>query len=453
MSNQARILVVDDDPAIRKVIGDRLGTLGHHVSDAANGREALQKIDASRPALMILDLQMPLMDGFDVLAELEERDGAPDVIVVTAHGSIESAVRATQLGAADFIPKPFEPAHLEHAVAKVLRARGLERRVASLETELSARHTLVIGESAAMREVVEVAGRAARSDATILLLGESGTGKEILARYIHQHSNRAEGPFVAINCATLQEELLTSELFGHEKGAFTGAVAAKRGRIEKANGGTLFLDEVGELSPSLQAKLLRVLQEREFERVGGERTLEVDVRVVAATNRDLSEALEQGRVRKDLYYRLNVVSLEVPPLRERRDDIGELIEFFLDRHGREMGRSGMEFTPTAHAALVAYDWPGNVRELSNVVERAVVLARGSVIDVGDLPAELRGDDAAAAPRLAELGFHEAVAEAKRDIIRQALARCDGHQTNAAEMLGLTQPYLSRLMKKLGLRGD
>jgi DNA-binding NtrC family response regulator len=454
MSTSARILVVDDDPAIRKIIRDRFKAQGHNVADAANGREALQRVEEFSPAVMILDLRMPILDGFGVLEALAKRPVRPDVVVITAHGSVDAAVQATQMGAADFIQKPFEPAHLEHVVAKTLDARRLRKRVASLEHELSAKHTLVMGQSTTMREVVEVAKRAAPSNATVLLLGESGTGKEVLARFLHANSKRCDGPFVALNCATLSEELLTSELFGHEKGAFTGAVATKQGKVEQAAGGTLFLDEIGELSANLQAKLLRVLQEKEFERVGGERTIQADVRVIAATHQDLVARLQDGRFREDLYYRINVVSLRVPPLRERPSDLPELVEHFLRKHGQDSGRTEMSFSEDAMAQLAAHDWPGNVRELSNVVERAVVLAPEDVIGLADLPAGLGGSaDPNNCGDLVSLGFHEAVNESKRRIIGEALVRCGGHQTRAAELLGLTQPYLSRLMKNLGLRGQ
>jgi DNA-binding NtrC family response regulator len=470
----ARILVVDDDPTIRKIVSDRFRALGHEMSVAADGVEALEQLDVVNPQLMVLDLRMPNLDGFGVLKALREREQRPEVIVITAHGSIEAAVQAVQLGAADFIQKPFDNAHLQHVVARTLEAARLRQRVESLQTELSGRHSLVVGDSPAMQEAVRTAERAAPSMATVLLLGESGSGKEVVARYIHQQSRRADAPFVALNCATLSGELLASELFGHERGAFTGAVRDKPGRIEQAAGGTLFLDEIGELSADIQAKLLRVLQEREFERLGGTRTLQADVRVVAATHRDLGQAIADGSFREDLYYRLNVVSIRVPPLRERREDLAMLLDHFLARHADESGRPGLRFGDPARDLMLRYDWPGNVRELSNAVERAVVLADGDEIVVGDLPEEVRnlsrptpataGGAASAESTAPEsgasdtdaiddiaLGYHDAVTEAKRRIIRAALAETGNHQTRAAELLGLTQPYLARLMKNLGLK--
>jgi two-component system, NtrC family, response regulator len=347
-------------------------------------------------------------------------------------------------------------------VARTLDAARLRRRVVQLQTELSERHSLVVGRSEAMQKAVRTAERAAPSPATVLLLGESGSGKEVLARYVHQRSARATGPFVALNCATLSGELLASELFGHERGAFTGAVRDKPGRLEQAAGGTLFLDEIGELSAELQAKLLRVLQEREFERVGGTRLLRADVRVIAATHRNLAQAIADGSFREDLYYRLNVVSIRVPPLRERAEDVPVLIDHFLAKHAAEAGRPRLGFSDPARALLSRYDWPGNVRELSNAVERCVVLAESDKIEVSDLPEEVRDGARATASgppaastasevELAGLGYHEAVVEAKRRIIAAALAQTGNHQTRAAELLGLGQPYLARLMKNLGMK--
>jgi DNA-binding NtrC family response regulator len=296
----ARILVVDDDAAIRKILRDRFRALGHAVDVATDGGDALAQLERQSADLVLLDLQMPNVDGFAVLQALATRPDPPAVLVITAHGSIEAAVRAIRAGAADFITKPFEAAHIEHIVAGLLEKIGLRRRLASLETELSDRHHLVLGKSRAMAEAYEIATRAATSDATILLRGESGTGKEVLARAVHKASKRRDGVFAAINCAALSADLLESELFGHEKGAFTGAVRTKPGKLELAAGGTLFLDEIGELAPGLQAKLLRVLQERELERVGGTQTLKTDVRVIAATNRELPSEIAAGRFREDL---------------------------------------------------------------------------------------------------------------------------------------------------------
>jgi DNA-binding NtrC family response regulator len=384
--------------------------------------------------------------------------------VITAHGSIEAAVQAMRTGAHDFIVKPFEPSQLEHVVEKTLSAEQLRSRVERLETELTTRHTLIAGASPAMQKVIGVAERAAAAQATVLLLGESGCGKEVLARYIHGQSARARGPFVAVNCASLSRELLESELFGHERGAFTGAVRSKPGRLEQAERGTLFLDEIGELDLSIQAKLLRVLQEREFERLGGTRTFAADVRIIAATHQDLPRASQEGRFREDLYYRLNVVTIRVPPLRERPQDVDPLLDHFLTRHSREVRQTQLEIAPAARGLLLKYPWPGNVRELSNVVERMVVLAQGDGVGIDDLPEEIRdfmGEPSEAPPGAAGstapgftgaplASYHDAVREAKRRILREALDRADNVQTQAARLLGLTQPYMARLMKNLGV---
>jgi DNA-binding NtrC family response regulator len=450
----ATLVIADDDRAIRKIVRDRLTAAGHVVEVAEDGRAALAVIERFEPEVVLLDLQMPELDGFAVLDALASRTTKPLVIVITAHGSIEAAVRAMKAGAHDFLQKPFEAAHLEHVVARALECQRLHRDVGILRGEVETRHRLVAGESQRMREVVELAERAAPSEATVLLNGESGTGKEVLARAIHAASRRADGPFVAVNCAALGAELLESELFGHEKGAFTGAVRAKPGRLEMAAGGTLFLDEIGELRPALQAKLLRVLQEREYERVGGTRTLKADVRIIAATNRDLERAVAAGEFREDLYYRLKVVALKLPPLRERREDIRPLAMHFLSRFAREAGRTLPQLEGLVVAQFEEYAWPGNVRELANVIERAIVLGSGDILTIDDLPEELQTPTLPSTGSLPPgAGYHDAVATAKRSILREALRAEGGHQTRAAKRLGLTQPYLARLMKNLGVRAD
>jgi DNA-binding NtrC family response regulator len=459
----ARVLVVDDDAAIRKIISDRVRALGHVVETAVDGLDAVQRAEAFEPELVLVDMMMPRLDGFGALAKLKRLERAPDIVMITAHGSIERAVHAIREGASDFIPKPFDGGHLDHVVTRVLDARGLRHRVERLDRELSGRHTLVVGASRVMNDAVALAERAASSPATVLLLGESGTGKEVLARHIHQASARASGPFIAVNCAVLGPTLAESELFGHERGAFTGAQKSKPGRIEMAASGTLFLDELGELPLEVQAKLLRVLQERQFERVGGTRTLEADIRIIAATNVDLKRSVEDRTFREDLYYRLNVVSIRLPPLRDRREDIDALVTHALEKSGREVGRPKMTISPAAWALLRSYGWPGNVRELRNVIERALVLAPGSTIEEHDLPDELRDSAAppppssstsrAAASSPDTLSFQDAVVEAKREIIHRALAKTHGHQTKAAELLGMTQPYLARLMKNLKIRRE
>jgi DNA-binding NtrC family response regulator len=435
-------------------VSDRLTAAGHSVEVAENGREALSIVERTEPDLLLLDLEMPELDGFGVLDKIAKQPGTPSIIVITAHGSIEAAVRAMKAGAQDFLQKPFDASHLEHVVRKALETKRLRRDIGLLRGECEARHQLVVGAASRMREVVRLAERAARSDATVLLTGESGTGKEVLARTIHATSLRAEGPFVAVNCAALSAELLESELFGHEKGAFTGAVRTKPGRLEMAAGGSLFLDEIGELRPALQSKLLRVLQEREFERVGGTRTIKADVRIVAATNRNLETAVTAGEFRQDLYYRVKVVELRLPALRDRREDIRPLALHFLARFAGDAARVTPRLDERAAALLEDYAWPGNVRELANVLERAVALGDGDVITVDDLPEELHEGALAtssAAAAAAGADYHDAVTTAKRAILREALRAECGHQTRAAKRLGLTQPYLARLMKNLRVR--
>jgi len=360
-------------------------------------------------------------------------------------------VEAMRAGAYDFLPKPLDPAHLEVVINKALERESLREENRLLHGELDSLERPLVGESPAIQEVVRTAQQAAASNATILLRGESGTGKEILARAIHRWSPRRNSPLVTVNCVALSEDLLESELFGHEKGAFTGAHQRKRGKIELANGGTLFLDEIGDIRPLLQAKLLRLLQEQEFERVGGTRPIRVDVRFVAATNTDLERAMKEGRFRQDLYYRLNVVSLTLPPLRERRGDVEPLARHFVEKYSAELKRPPKAILPEAMAILAGHRWPGNVRELENAIERAVVLSAGPAIGPWDLPILGLEPDAAAGQGPAGSTYHEAVLNFKRELLRSALARTNGNQTRAAEALGLQRTYLSRLLKELGIR--
>jgi len=438
----ARLLVVDDDAAIRAALAERFAARGYAVSTAASGAEALERAREG-VELVLLDLMLPRGDGLWVLAKLRAENLAPTVVVITAHGSIAKAVEAMRAGAYDFLQKPFEPELVERTLARALeRARLLAENRALRGARAEAEP---IAADPRTQELLARARRAAQSDATVLLLGESGTGKEVLAHEIHQASPRAAGPFVAVNCAALNEDLLESELFGHEKGAFTGASQARAGCIEAADGGTLFLDEVGDMSPALQAKCLRVLEERRFERVGGRRTLAVDLRLIAATNRDLAERVAAGAFRADLFYRLNVIALELPPLRERPLDVEALARHFVARLAAEVKRPGLALTPEALAALRAHAWPGNVRELRNACERAVVLAQGETLEAEDLGLEPRAE----APEAAD-GFHGRVEAFRRELLRQTLAESDGNQSEAARRLGLQRTYLARLVRKYGL---
>jgi DNA-binding NtrC family response regulator len=362
-------------------------------------------------------------------------------------------------GAYDFIAKPFDAATIQLVVRRALETRGLKSQVRSLRRELGRNHLWVRGTDPGMARVAETVARVAPSNATVLLLGETGTGKEVIARALHLQSTRSEHPFVTVNCALLKGELLESELFGHEKGAFTGADRVRQGRVETARGGTLFLDEIGELPQALQAKLLRLLQEKEYERLGSDRTQRADIRLVAATHRDLSALIRAGTFREDLYYRLKVISIKIPPLREREGDILPLAEWLLDKHAAESTRAPPQLSGEVKQALRRYPWPGNVRELSNVMERCVLLA-GDIVGLCDLPEELMGGvmapEAAAVTDTEDLfglPYNEAVTAARRLIVARALERAGGHQTKAAERLGVTQPYLSRLVKQLGIRRD
>lgn len=440
------ILVVDDDADIRAVLKDRLDSLNYQVFEAACGREALDLLEKQNVQMVLLDVVMPDMDGLAVLSEIRKRGLDVTVLMISAYGTIEQAVQAMKHGAYDFIPKPFEADHIALIVAKALERETLKRGIEVLAEELDDRHRLVIGKSAAMNGALEVARKAAVTRSTVLILGESGTGKEIFARAIHKWSDRANQPFIAINCVGLSKELLESTLFGHERGAFTGAVEQKKGKIELAHGGTVFLDEVGDILTELQTKLLRFLQEREFERVGGTRPIRVDVRIIAATNRDLHGLVKEGRFRADLYYRLNVIPISLPPLRERREDIPDLANFFIRRFSFETKKNFNDIGQDARDKLTAYDWPGNVRELANVIERAIVLGRGPNLSVDDLPVAITSKDSVTS--LDSLSYSESIEAYRRDLILSALSEAKGNRAAAAKALGLQRTYLSRLIKTL-----
>ena len=453
MAQSARVLLVDDDPDFCEALGDRLRSQGYQVTVAERGTEALRLCREEAPAIVLLDLVLPGLDGMAVLETL--RREAPDVavVVITGHGTIARAVEAMKKGAYDFVTKPVDARHLEIVLGKALERQTLRDANALLSSELGDRYAAIVGDSPQMGEVLDVVRRAAPSGATVLLLGESGTGKEVIARALHRWSRRADQPFVVVNCVALSEELLESELFGHEKGAFTGAYQQKRGKLEVAHGGTVFLDEIGDIRPALQAKLLRVLQDQTFERVGGTRPIRTDVRFVAATNRDLRAAVRDGLFRLDLFYRLNVLSVTLPPLRERAGDVPALAHHFLDRFRRELKRDLRGCAPETLACLRRYAWPGNVRELENVIERAAVLADGPDITPRDLPAEIREaglvDGMAREPTRT---YHAAVEEFKRGLLASTLRRTNGNRTRAARLLGLQRTYLARLIRDLGLAG-
>jgi DNA-binding NtrC family response regulator len=444
------ILVVDDDPYIQEALGDRLESLGYGVTRASDGKQALEFIDHQDPQMVFLDIEMPGMKGLDVLREIRKREKDFPVVMITAYGSIDLAVEAMKEGAYDFIPKPFKAGHIALVVEKAMERQTLRREKEVLSEEVDRRYRLVAGSSAKLNTVISAAKKAAASKSTILLLGESGTGKELFARAIHSWSERKDRPFVAINCVGLSKELLESELFGHEKGAFTGANQLKRGKIEVANGGTVFLDEVGDISEELQTKLLRFLQEREFDRVGGNQLIRVDVRIIAATNRNLEAAVKEGRFREDLFYRINVVPISLPPLRDRKEDVPALAHFFMQRFSDESKKNFTGISQEATEALLGYEWPGNVRELANVIERSVVLGQPPTIQIEDLSlgivvAEAEVDNRPTAP-----SYHESVDEYRREVIVNALAQTQGNRAAAARLLGLQRSYLLKLIKSFNI---
>jgi DNA-binding NtrC family response regulator len=444
------ILVVDDDPYIQEALGDRLESLGYRVARASDGKQALELIDHQDPQMVFLDIEMPGMKGLDVLREIRAREKDFPVVMITAYGSVDLAVEAMKEGAYDFIPKPFKANHIALVVEKAMERQRLRREKEVLSEEVDKRYRLVAGNSAKLSSAISGAKKAAGSKSTILLLGESGTGKELFARAIHNWSERKDRPFIAINCVGLSKELLESELFGYEKGAFTGASQLKRGKIEIANGGTVFLDEVGDISEELQAKLLRFLQEREFERVGGTQLIRVDVRIFAATNRNLEAAVKEGRFREDLYYRINVVPIVLPPLRGRKEDVPILAQFFMQRFSIESKKNFTEISQEALEALSAYDWPGNVRELANVIERAVVLGQPPIIQIEDLSPGIVAAEGEIDNRPTPVSYHESVDEYRREVIVSALAQTQGNRAAAARLLGLQRSYLLRLMKAFNI---
>ncbi len=452
MKRRGRILVVDDETNMRRVLGALLRRGGFEVLEAADGQAALECLDDQHVDAVLSDLKMPHMNGLELLEAARQRHARVPVILLTAHGTIGSAVEALKRGAFDYLTKPFDPDEIQQVVAKAVRTRAHQERDASFEPDDP--DALMIGQSPALLEVKRVTEVVAATPATVLIMGESGTGKELVARRIHLRSDRSDGPFVKINCAAIPESLLESELFGHEKGAFTGAASRKPGRFELADGGTLFLDEIGEMPLSAQPKVLRAIQEGRFYRVGGTGTVSVDVRLVAATNRDLRSDVQQGRFREDLFYRLNVVPVRLPSLRERSEDLPGLVRCFAARFAQRLGRPACSFTPAAIEALRAHDWPGNVRELENAVERAVVLTEGPEIDVADLPPELLHSGAPTAGRSEGGVLKERIRSATRRIeseaIVEALELTRGNVTQAAKRLGLSRRGLQLKMRELGI---
>ena len=448
-----RILVVDDEKNYLVVLSALLQGEGYEVASASSGARALALVGEEEPDLVITDMRMPAMSGLELIQRLQELAPDTPVIVMTAYGTVENAVEAMKAGAVDYITKPFENQQLLLTVSKALRLRRLMAQNRLLREELDRGRGFeeIIGESRAMREVFAMVDKVAATRATVLITGESGTGKELIARAIHKRSPRAGEAFVAVNCTALTETLLESELFGHEKGAFTGATARRQGRFELAHQGTLFLDEVGEIPPTTQVKLLRVLQERTFERVGGNQPIKVDVRIIAATNRDLARAVAEGNFRDDLFYRLNVVRIELPPLRERKEDLPALVAHFVKKYAAEIGRQPPRVSPEAMRRIYEHSWPGNVRELENALERAVILA-GEEIRPRDLPLEVvpTREDSGGISIPPGMGINQAVEALEIGMIKRALAEHQGVQARAAEALGISKSHLAYKIKKYGL---
>ncbi len=444
-----RILVVDDEEKLRRVIELHLLSAGYEVDKARSAEDALKLVD--RADMVITDLRLPSMDGLQLLSLIRRQNAVAPVVVMTAFGTVENAVEAMKSGATDFLLKPFSLDHLTAVVQKALEVRALRDENRQLKEELGRRYEFdnITGRSAVMQEIFSTITRVAPTRATVLLAGESGVGKDLIARAIHFHSPRRDKPFVKINCTALPENLMESELFGYEKGAFTGAAQAKPGKFEQADSGTVLLDEIGDVPASIQVKLLRVLQEREIERLGSNKTLHVDVRVIAATNSDLRAALEQGTFREDLYYRLNVVPISIPPLRARREDIPFLAEHFVKAFSADNGSPVQSITEAGIKKLTEYHWPGNVRELQNVIERSLVLCSGATLDEGDIKLET-----APRPR-AQTGEHllpegMTLDEYEQSIIREALQRAEGNKSQAARLLGLTRNALRYRLAQMGL---
>ncbi len=461
-SGLATILVVDDERLIRWSLEQQLQREGYAVHSAETGAEAMRSLQTDPPDLVLLDVRLPDADGVELLGKLRAADPECLVVMMTAHGGVESAVRAMKLGAHDYVSKPFDMEEMKLTIRKALETRALRRDVDRFQVEAAHGSALddLIGVSRAMTDLRTLVARIAQSDATtVLLQGESGTGKDLVARVIHFVSQRARAPFVAVNCVALPEQLLESELLGHERGAFTDARAQKKGLFEQADGGTVYLDEIGDMRLDLQGKLLRLIEEKVFRRIGGVRDIKADVRIIAATNRDLVAALEAGQFRKDLYYRLKVFPVWLSPLREHPEDVLLLARHFIQRFSREMRRPPIELDAEVQARLLRYRWPGNVRELRNVLERAVILASGDVLSVEHLPPELEepvagradGTTKSAPVSLPAEGLR--LEEVERDLVRQALASTGGNQVRAARLLGISRDALRNRMKKFGMLGS
>jgi len=451
MSKAPRVWIVDDDPAIRELLCFMVTEDGYEVEAFASGGEVLASSDPA-PAAVLLDLMMPEIDGVEVLKELQRRHPALPVIILTAVNDVARAVEVAKLGAYDYLTKPVDKERLLTTLRRAVSHHDLEQEVARLKGELGERYHMrnMVGSSTAMRRVYDQIEKVLESDITVFISGESGTGKELAAKAIHYGSLRSDAPFVDVNCAAIPEGLQESELFGHEKGAFTGAVATHPGKFEQADGGTILLDEVGEMSPSAQARLLRVLQERNLQRVGGTKKIDLDVRVISASNRDLEQLVNDRHFRQDLYYRLVVFPIQLPPLRDRREDVPALVEHFLAKYAADAGKRITRIDQGALEYLLSYHWPGNVRELENVVHRSLLVAAGPELGVNDLPPDLKVPEGASPPVVVEGGLRS-LEELEKEAIRQALENFGGNLSDAARQLGIGRSTLYRKLEQYGLR--
>jgi two-component system response regulator AtoC len=455
---QKSILVADDDASIRSLLKQLLTDEGYSITEAATGTEVVAQVGESSPDLVIMDVRMPELDGIEALPKVRQASPKTAVLIMTAFGSSNAAIKAMELGAFDYITKPFELDKISHTVKRAFDYQDLAQEVEVLRDEISSlvQTERIVGNSPPMQEVYKTVGKVAKADATVLITGESGTGKELVAEALHYNSNRRSGPMVKVSCAALPETLLEAELFGHEKGSFTGAMTMRKGRFELADKGTVFLDEIGEMSLATQTKLLRVLQERKIERVGSSLPIKVDIRIICATNKDLQKQVEQNKFRDDLFYRLNVINIHMPPLRERKEDVPALVEHFLAKHRYSATAQPAAISEEALKRLTEYEWPGNVRELENVVERAVVLSRGQIITSRELPFgehvdgehEDENEDVSAERSF----FKKSVSQFEKDLIMKALKDAGGNRSKAAEMLGIYRRLLYAKIKEYGLEG-
>jgi len=455
MNNNAKILIADDEANIRKVITLLLKEQGYETKAVTNGREAVEALLEFQPDVILLDQQMPVLTGVEALEEIKRKNRDQTVIFVSAFGSISLAVDAVRKGAYDFIEKPFDNNNLILTVKRAVEHSRMKGEIKTLKNRLNQPYNTIIGENSGLKHIVTQVKQVAKTHATVLIQGESGTGKELIARAIHQQSNRCEGPFVAVNCGAIPLSLMESELFGHEKGAFTDAKETKAGTFEQAHGGTIFLDEIGELPLDAQVKLLRVLEEKTVTRIGGRKAVAVDIRVVAATNRKLDEDVEQGRFRNDLMYRLNVFTITLPPLRKRKEDIPLLVDCFIRKHNRVHNLSILRITPEAMEKIEAYDWPGNVRDLENAIQSAMIVASTDVIQTADLPLRVKGyehNEPLLQIDTTSNNLRTINEQAEKELILDTLKKCNYNRTLTAEALQISRKTLFNKMKRYGVRG-